>query len=82
MKKITLRTTLAFLVLIVGCSFSIYIGVYWAYLCGIAQCVHEWKSADCNAMNFALGVFKVIFAAPIGVCLFAVTCAIALVISD
>lgn len=65
--KIGARTAIGIVMVLVGVAFGLWAGAWWAFIGGILDVIREIRAPELEAMNVAMGLAKVIFAALIGV---------------
>jgi hypothetical protein len=49
-----------------GIAFGLYAGIWWAFIGGIVDVISAIRATNLEAMSVAMGVAKILFAAPIG----------------
>lgn len=61
-----MKTVIGLIMMLGGVILGLYMGIWWAFIGGIVQVIQEIRAEDLHALNVAIGVAKIIFAAFIG----------------
>lgn len=61
-----MRTWIGLLLVACGVIFGLWAGVWWAFIGGIVDIINAFKATEVVPMDVAIGVAKIVFAAPIG----------------
>ncbi len=64
--KGTLGGVLGVVIAISGILFGLYAGLWVMFVGGIVQMVEAFKVTPINSMDVAIGVVRIVFAAPVG----------------
>lgn len=67
-----MRAVFGFLVMVVGVIFGLWAGGWWAFVGGIVDVIEAFKQPSIQSVQVAWGIFKFLFAIPIGWVAFAV----------
>lgn len=50
----------------IGTAMGLYVGIWWAFIGGIIEIVEAIRSEALDGTKLALGIARIVFAAPIG----------------
>lgn len=61
-----MKSILALLFIIGGVFLGLYVGLWWAFIGGIVDLIHQCHNPDVNALHIAYDVVRILFANLIG----------------
>jgi hypothetical protein len=65
-KEKEMKLWLGILMIVSGFVFGVYVGVWWAFIGGIMDVIYEIRAINMDIEVLAVGIAKILFAAPIG----------------
>jgi hypothetical protein len=65
-KEKEMKSALGVLMIVSGFVFDVYVGVWWAFIDGIMDVIYEIRAINMDVEVLAVGIAKILFAAPIG----------------
>jgi hypothetical protein len=66
MNKETVYLVTGIALVVFGPIFGLYMGVWWAFIGGIAELIEAVRAVELVPLDVASGIAKIMFAAPIG----------------